>query len=166
MSVWDSFQSSTCRISHALVNTGNEILQQCIDIEKKCSFSNQTRAKKYEASVNLELPETFYDKPILTQARMKAKEVKIALMKARSIAYIRKPQHGAYIRLVGECEADLKSSMAWLKKCQLDPHTESFISGAQELALITKYHEKHILGNSDDDRCPMCKKNPETYSTF
>ena len=52
--------------------------------------------------------------------------------------------------------------MAWLKKCHLDPHTESYICGAQELALITKYHEKHILKNSDDDRCRMCRKDPET----
>ena len=38
ISVWDSFQCSTSRISHALINTDNHILQQCIDVEKKKSF--------------------------------------------------------------------------------------------------------------------------------
>ena len=66
------------------------------------------------------------------------------------------------MRLLEESEADVKKSLAWLKKCFLDPHTEGFICGAQELALITKYHEKHILKNSDDDRCRMCKKDQET----
>ena len=40
ISVWDSFQSSTSRIAHALINTDNQILQQCIDIEKKSLYSN------------------------------------------------------------------------------------------------------------------------------
>ena len=44
----------------------------------------------------------------------------------------------------------------------MDPHTESYISGAQELALFTKYHEKHILKTSDDDLCRVCRKDPET----
>ena len=56
----------------------------------------------------------------------------------------------------------MKQSMAWLKKCHLSPHTESCVCGAQELALITKFREKHILKSSDDDRCRMCKKDPET----
>ena len=30
------------------------------------------------------------------------------------------------------------------------------------MALITKFHEKHILKNSDDNRCRMCKKDPES----
>ena len=30
------------------------------------------------------------------------------------------------------------------------------------MALFTKFHEKHILRNSDDDRCRMCKKDPES----
>ena len=34
ISVWDSFQSSSLRIAHALINTDNEILRQCVNIEK------------------------------------------------------------------------------------------------------------------------------------
>ena len=48
-----------------------------------------------------------------------------------------------------------------MKKCFLDAHTESYICTAQELALITRYHEKHILKNGNDDKCRMCRKDPE-----
>ena len=43
-----------------------------------------------------------------------------------------------------------------------DPHTEGYICGAQELAVMTKFHEKRILKNGDDDVCRLCKKDPET----
>jgi hypothetical protein len=98
----------------------------------------------------------------MSQARIKAGQMKTAISKVREQTYIDKPQHGAFVRLLEEGDADVKMSMAWLKKCYLDPHTESYICGAQELALFTKYHEKHILKNSNDDICRMCKKDPET----
>ena len=162
IAIWDSFQASTSRIAHALINTDNEILQQCIAIESKCLFSNITRAKKYEANVTLELPKNFTDKPVMAQARIKATAMKNELTKSRSKAYMAKPQHSAYIRLIGENDADIKLSNAWLKKSFIDPHTESFICGAQEMALITRYHERHILKNREDDLCRMCKQSPET----
>ena len=30
------------------------------------------------------------------------------------------------------------------------------------MALITRYHERHILKNREDDRCRMCKQSPES----
>ena len=98
----------------------------------------------------------------MSQARIKAGLMKQAISKAREQAYLDKPQHGAFIRLLKESGADLKLSMAWLRCCYLDPNTESYLCGAQELALFTKYHEKHILKNSNDDLYRVCKKNPET----
>ena len=73
-----------------------------------------------------------------------------------------KPQHSAYMRLLKESEADTKLSMAWLRKSFVDPHTESYLCGAQELAIMTRYHERHILKNRDDDLCRICKQSPET----
>ena len=64
--------------------------------------------------------------------------------------------------MLNESGADKKLSMAWLNKSFLNPHTESYICGAQELAVITKYHEKHILKNSNDDLISLCKKDPES----
>ena len=98
----------------------------------------------------------------MAQARIKATAMKNELTKSRSKAYMAKPQHSAYIRLIGENDADIKLSNAWLKKSFIDPHTESFICGAQEMALITRYHERHILKNREDDLCRMCKQSPET----
>ena len=162
ISVWDSFQSTTSRISHAFEHTDNPILKQCLAIEKGCLFSNTTRAKKYETKLDITLPENFLEKPIMAQARAKAKLVKDAIAKNRANTYIAKPLHGAYARLLVDSEADPKQSFEWLKKCHLDPHTESYICGAQELAVITKYHEKHILKNSCDDVCRVCRKDPES----
>ena len=102
------------------------------------------------------------DKPIMAQARIRAKAVKDAIIKACSQSYLSKPHHSAYAHLLEESEADVKQALAWLKKCHPDPDTKSYIIGAQELATITKYHEKHILKNSSDDRCRICKNSQET----
>ena len=162
ISVWDSFQASTCRIAHAITHTNNQILLQCIENEKKGTYSNITRAKKYEQNTNISLPENFHNKPYMIQARLKAKAMRNALTKAHLTTYQQKPQHGAFIRMLEESGADRKTSMAWLRKTFLDPHTESYICGAQELAIFTKYHEKHFLKNSNDDICRVCKKDPES----
>ena len=162
ISVWDTFQSTTCRIAHAFTNTQNPILRQCITTEQKCLFSNLTRAKKCMANLNPELPQNFHDKQVMAQARIMAREIRTELVKAHENAYHSKLQHGAYVRLLEENEADVKQSMAWLRKCHIDAHTEGVVCAAQELAIITKYHQKHILKNSDDDKCMVCKTDPES----
>ena len=98
----------------------------------------------------------------MARARLLAKTVRDAITKARSDAYLNKPQHSAFIHLLQDSNADVKQSLAWLKWCHLSPHIESYICGAQEMALITKFHEKHILKNSNDDKCRMCNKDPES----
>ena len=155
---------SLMSIAHAIANTENTILQQCIKVEKKGLYSNQNRAKKYETNTTIELPKNFLEKDVMCQARIKASLMKNALSITREHSYMNKPQLGAYVQLLEESDADLKMSMTWLKKCYLDPHTESYICGAQELALITRYHEKHILKNGDDDRC--VKNMGKPYSIF
>ena len=113
------------------------------------------------ANLNPELPQNFHDKQVMAQARIMAREIRTELVKAHENGYHSKLQHGAYVRLLEEKEADVKQSMAWLRKCHIDAHTEGVVCGAQELAIITKYHEKHILKNSDDDKCRVCKTDPE-----
>ena len=44
----------------------------------------------------------------------------------------------------------------------MDPNLESYVCAAQELALFTRYHEKHILRTRSDDKCRVCKKESET----
>ena len=77
-------------------------------MEEKCLFSNLSRADKYEANLKIVLPDNFHEKPIMAQARTKAKLVKDAINKARADSYTTKPQHGAYARLLNESEADVK----------------------------------------------------------
>ena len=108
ISVWDSFQSATSRIAHAITHTNNALLKQCIEVEEKCLYSSITRANKYESNYRIELPKNFYDKSVMAQARVKAKIVRDAISKSRSQAYLAKPQHGAFIHLLQESDADLK----------------------------------------------------------
>ena len=57
---------------------------------------------------------------------------------------------------------DFKKSFNWLGGGYITPNCEGYICAAQELALFTKYHEKHILKTSQDDRCRICMKEKET----
>ena len=77
-----------------------------------------------------------------------------------------KPQHGAYLRQLKEIGADIKESFGWLKKCFLDPFTESYICAAQEMALFTKYHEKNILRVHNDSTCRICKKSDSVETIY
>ena len=63
----------------------------------------------------------------MRQARIKARLVKSALIKASANSFLAKPQYGTYFRLLEECDADMKGSMAWLKKYFINAHTESYI---------------------------------------
>ena len=84
LSVWDSFQATTSRIAHSLKFTNNHILEQTIDVDERSHYSNINRSKKYEAYLNPEFPNNFMEKPIMAQARIKAKVVKEAIIKTRS----------------------------------------------------------------------------------
>ena len=131
-------------------------------VESKSLYSNVVRARKYESEIVIELPKEFEEKSVLEQARKKASGMRVALTKARFEAWKSKPQHGSYVRQLVENNADVRASMGWLNKCHLDPHTESYLCAAQELALFTRYHEKHILKNGLDDKCRVCSKEQET----
>ena len=46
----------------------------------------------------------------------------------------------------------------------MSPQSEAYIFAAQELALFTRWHERHILKKINDDNCRICKTKPETMS--
>ena len=75
-----------------------------------------------------------------------------------------KSQHGAYLRQLDTKNLDPVKSMAWVNGCFLDPHTESYLFAAQELALFTRYHECHILKLRDDDLCRICRKETSQFT--
>lgn len=162
ISVWDSFKSSMSRISHVMAESDNELLSLCCGFDKGNQFSVMKRAAKYEAEVEMIYPINFEKKGVLQQARIKADICRSGYVASRLEAWKCKPQHGAYLRLLHESNVDVKQSLGWLRRCFLSPHSEGYICAAQEMAIITKYHEKNILHNREDDRCRVCRSEPET----
>ena len=165
ISVWDSFKTNTIRIAHYINNTENETVKICCSLDKEKLFSINEKAKKYETGIDITYPRGFHEKSVLYQARTKAGLCKKNILEKRMDTWKEKPQHGAYIRQLGEIEADLKESFGWLNKCYLDPTTEGYIFAAQEMALFTKYHERHILRTQQDSVCRVCK-DPKSEETI
>ena len=91
------------------------------------------------------------------QAKTKAALIKKAILEKRKEKWQEKPQHGAFLRQLGEIGADMKESFGWLTKCFIDPASEGYIFAAQEMALFTKFHERYILKLSDDSTCRVCR---------
>ena len=44
----------------------------------------------------------------------------------------------------------------------MSPQSEAYICGAQELVIFTKWHEKNILKNAENDTCQVCRVETET----
>ena len=165
MSVWDAFKAIICRVAHVLCNSENVMLSACQSVDEKSLFSNIKRAKKFEEELQFDLPLNFREKGVLLQAKVIASCVRSSISERHVSAWKRKPQHGAFFRkLESVAGIDVKASVAWLSTCHLAPHSESYILAAQEMALITKYHEKNILKSREEDWCRVCKAKPETIS--
>ena len=162
ISVWDSFKATMSRISHVMLNSDNAMLSNCCILDKKSKFSIIKRAAKFEADLQIVCQKDFEKKSILHQARIKAELCRKRLLDNRLDAWKGKPQHGAYLRMLIESNADVKQSLDWLKRCHLSPHTEGYVCAAQEMAIFTKYHEKNILHTHLDDSCRVCRSQPET----
>ena len=161
-SIWDVYKATICRLAYVLSHTECEVLQACAQIDKKGLFSIQKKADKFLDGILVEFPERFSDKPILYWARMVATAVREAILKERLDTWKNKPQHGAFLKLLDERELHVKQSLVWMNKVHLDAYSEAYICAAQELALITRYHEKNILKNRMDDRCRICQNETET----
>ena len=157
ISIWDSYKTSIVRITHAVQNSECEVLQACFKLDQTKLHSYSKKAQKYESESPIELPEKFFEKPVLQQARIKAALTKKNLQTKRIKNWQEKPQHGAYLRQLGEVGADVKASLGWLKNCFLDPFSEAYVCAAQEMALFTKSHECKILHVHNDPSCRICR---------
>ena len=164
-SVWDSFKSNICRVAHVLQNSESQVLAACCAVDERSLFSNVKRAQKYLCDLPIEYPQNFLEASVLTQAKIKARCIRDAFTDQHINTWKVKPQHGAFIRRLESMPGvDLGGSFAWLSACHLVPHSESYIFAAQELALFTRFHEKHILKSRNDDLCRVCRSEPETIS--
>ena len=57
---------------------------------------------------------------------------------------------------------DLKTCLSWVEKCHLSSQSEAYIFGMQEMAIFTRWQERHILKIRESDLCRICKKESET----
>ena len=91
-------------------------------------------------------------------------KAKCAIHKQRYSTCLQKPQHGVFFKLLDDPTISKKGSLAWMDKAHMSPQSESYIMAAQELALFTRWHERHILKSSDSDLCRVCRNKLETMS--
>ena len=160
--MWDVFQCTTSRLAHYLANSQDEVIMVCAKIDSSSLSSIQKKAEKFFCSNEPQLPENIGNKSLLAQARAVSCKMREAIAVKRASSYKEKPQHGAYISLLEEHQLSLKKSFLWMNKCHVDPSLESYVCAAQELALFTRFHERHILKSRHDDVCRICRKEPET----
>lgn len=72
--------------------------------------------------------------------------------------------HGRHPHELDQNNVDIDASNAWLSSGELFPETEGFMIAIQDQVISTKNYLKHIIKdpNTQDDRCRMCGKRPET----
>ncbi|KAI5731334.1 hypothetical protein M8J77_008389 [Diaphorina citri] len=71
----------------------------------------------------------------------------------------------AFKRQVEEDQSlDEKKTFDWMKTGKIKGVSEAYITSAQDQALRTKYYDKHILKLNNDDKCRLCKTQPETIT--
>ncbi|KAL1447369.1 hypothetical protein WDU94_013907 [Cyamophila willieti] len=88
--------------------------------------------------------------------------VKEKMRQHRKLEWKNMAMHGQFIRNIEESNTlDKSKCFDWLKLGKVKSETESFILSAQDQCLRTKYYEKHILKTSNDDKCRLCKTQPE-----
>jgi hypothetical protein len=76
--------------------------------------------------------------------------------------WLGKPLHGQFPNILLDANVDKEQSTLWLKKGQLQTETEGFICAIQDQVVTTKYYQKHILRNTNDDICRLCNGQAET----
>ena len=165
MSVWDSFVCTMARISHYINGAESECMRICLEFDKSALFSITKKASKLLTSLNFVPPDSIENKPLLHQAKLVSQKCKDELHKERLNKFTTKPQHGAYFRqLKNDINVNQKESMSWLNKCHIQPQSEAYICGLQELAIPTRWHEKNLFKTSPTDSCRVCLKEIETTS--
>ena len=162
ISVWDSFKATMVRVSHYLNESTDNQMQVCTKFDKSSLFSIVNKAEKFTNATPFESPPNLENKTILKQAKTISHKFKEAIHKERHDKFIAKSQHGVFFRQMGETKANAKGSLSWLLKCHLSPQSEAYICGLQELAIFTRWHERHILKNRLSDTCRVCGIESET----
>ena len=161
-SIWDGFKCANTRIAHYMNSNTDDHIKVCANFDRQCLFSIIKRAEKYSTLHKSPTPENIESRPLLRQAKIVSQKLRETIHKDRYETFLSKPQHGALFRKMKENDTDMKMSFSWMDKCHLSPQSEAYICGMQELAIFTRWHERHILKNRESDLCRICKKESET----
>ena len=162
VSIWDSFKCTNIRLAHFLSKNNSTKVQRCHEFDKTNLYSIGKRAVKFLENITIDIPQNLYDKPLLRQAQIIAEKAKTALHQQRYESCLNKSQHGVYFKQLNGPNISKQLSLSWLDKCHMSPQTEAYIMAAQELALFTHWHERHILKKNVSDLCRVCHSKPET----
>ena len=139
-------------------------IAKCYELDQRCLFSIANRARKFSDGLNITLPVGYKEKPVLKQAQVAGQAMKEVLWSERLKEFMAKPQHGAFFRQLDVAGIKKKAALMWLDKCHFSPQSEAYVTAAQELAIFTRWHEKHLLKTAASDLCRLCKKQVETTS--
>ena len=134
----------------------------CAAFDRQSLLSIIKQAEKYSAMHKQAIPENIESRPLLRQAKIISQKMKETIHKDRYDTFLSKPQHGSLFQQMIEKDYDVKTCLSWIEKCHLSPQSEAYIFGLQEMAIFTRWHERHILKNRESDLCRICKKESET----
>jgi hypothetical protein len=137
---------------HGLVDLKNLYCRQLIKIRE---YFLKSDLPLYKQIVSLDKSHT---------ALQLGKEVNITMTTPldRLNCWLGKPLHGQFPNILLDANVDKEQSTLWLKKGQLQAETEGFICAIQDQVVATKYYQKHILRNTNDDICRLCNGQVET----
>lgn len=119
------------------------------------------QASKLEHDLQLDIDESMFVTPYNYLNKYK-NQVKKSIVQNNIRDWKDKPLHGQFLRQIDSTNMiDKNRTFDWLKMGKLKCETEAYILSAQDQSLRTKYYDKHILKLNTDDKCRLCKTQPE-----